>query len=193
MAEKAAEITRLIPTTEMKVRKVLVVDPDRCTACHSCEMACAQKHFHRTSPYLSRIRIIEFRDIMTFIPIVCQACEDAVCMKVCPVGARIRKETGAVVTDEDLCIGCKACVYACPLGAPVVNPETGKVMTCDLCDGEDPPWCVRACTMQGALQFVPVTQVSETKSMPYAWKLKEEYKPPVIEEKRKYEFAFGVE
>jgi Fe-S-cluster-containing dehydrogenase component len=38
-----------------------------------------------------------------------------------------------VVTDEDRCIGCRACAYICPFGAPVVNPDSGKTMTCDLC------------------------------------------------------------
>lgn len=107
----------------MNKRKVIVVDPDKCVGCHSCEMACSLKNFQKCSPLLSRIRIQEFREVNTYIPIVCQACENAACIKVCPMGARIRLESGAVITNESACIGCRACIYACPFAAPVVNLE----------------------------------------------------------------------
>lgn len=172
--------------------KVIVIDPDKCAGCHSCEMACSMKHFSKCHPNYSRVRIHEFRDVNTFIPITCQACDDAPCMKVCPMGARVRLESGAVVTNDDACIGCRACVYACPMGAPAVNPETGKTMTCNLCEGEEKPWCVRACTMQGALQCVPKYQVSRVMGRKFAWILKDEYKPQgVKEEEQKFGFSFG--
>jgi len=109
------------------------------------------------------------------------ACEDATCIKVCPMNARVRLASGAVVTDEDKCIGCRACVYACPFGAPVVNPENGKTMSCDLCmDDEMGPWCVKACTMQQALRFVPAKDVSRAKGREWAKIVAEGYEPPVM-------------
>lgn len=160
-----------------KTERVIVIDPDKCTGCHSCEMACSMKNFGKCHPTLSRIRIQEFREVNTFIPVNCQACEEALCMKVCPMGARIRLESGAVVTNEEACIGCRACMYICPFGAPVLNPENGKTMTCDQCSSEEEPWCAKACTLQKAIQFVPKHQASAVKSREYAWKLKEQYKP----------------
>lgn len=162
--------------------KVIVIDPAKCTGCHSCEMACSMAHFGKSSPLLSKIRIVEFRDANTFIPINCQSCEEAPCIKVCPLGARIRLASGAVITSEEACIGCRACIYACPFGAPVVNPENGKTMTCDQCAGEEEPWCVKACIMQKALVYVPKYQASNVKARSFAWTLKEEYKPQVKEE-----------
>jgi len=58
--------------------------------------------------------------------------------------------TGAVVIDEQKCIGCKACVTACPFGAILLTPE-GTLIKCDLCKGD--PKCVKYCYF-GAIKFV---------------------------------------
>ncbi len=165
----------------LKEERIIVIDPDKCTGCHSCEMACSMKHFHLNNPLYSRIRIHEFRDVNTFIPVMCQACEDAPCMKVCPMNARIRLESGAVVTDENLCIGCKACISACPFGAPVINPDTGKTISCDLCMGDElGPWCVFACTMQEALRFVDAKDAAKAKGRQWAKITAQGYEPPAV-------------
>ena len=174
-----------------KGEMVIVINPEKCTGCHGCEMACSMAHFGKTSSLLSRLRITEFREVNTFIPITCQACEESLCIKVCPMGARHRLDSGAVVTNEDACIGCRACIYACPFGAPVVNPESGKTMSCDQCVDEEEPWCVRACVMQEALRYVPKCQASAVKARSFAWTLKEEYKPKGIKEDGGTGFSFA--
>ena len=171
--------------------KVIVIDPDKCVGCHSCEMACSMQHYGKCSPLLSRIRIQEFREVNTFIPITCQSCEAATCMKVCPMGARIRLESGAVVTNEEACIGCRACTYSCFMGAPVVNPENGKTMTCDHCGGNEEPWCVRACTMNEALKFMPKYQSSNNMARKFAAILKEEYKLQGSKDEKTSGFSFA--
>jgi Fe-S-cluster-containing dehydrogenase component len=71
------------------------------------------------------------------------------------MNARGRTLEGAVVTDEDRCIGCRACLYICPFAAPTVNPDTGRTMTCDLCaDDGTGLWCVKACRDCGALKSI---------------------------------------
>jgi anaerobic carbon-monoxide dehydrogenase iron sulfur subunit len=68
------------------------------------------------------------------------------------MNARRRTPEGAVVTEEERCIGCRACLYICPFAAPTVHPQTGKTMTCDLCaDDASGPECVTACGACGAL------------------------------------------
>lgn len=114
-------------------------------------------------------------------------------MKVCPTNARIRLESGAVVTNEDQCIGCRACTYACPFGAAVVNPENSKSMSCDLCmDDELGPWCVKACSMQKALQFVDSQDAAKTKGRGWANIVKKEFEPPAQEGDQEFGFSFSV-
>lgn len=50
------------------------------------------------------------------MPVQCRHCDDAPCIKVCPVEA-IRQTDDAVQLNESLCIGCNLCAVACPFGA----------------------------------------------------------------------------
>lgn len=131
----------------------IFIVPERCTGCHACEMACSLSHEGACSPSLSRIRIKKWEEISVFMPMVCQQCEKPPCITICPTEARKRlPETGAVVTDENRCVGCKSCLYACPYEAPVLHPTTKRTMTCDLCKGS--PLCTQVCTA-GALSYAP--------------------------------------
>jgi Fe-S-cluster-containing hydrogenase component 2 len=112
-------------------------------------------HHGILNPDRARIRVLRFARTGSNVPVLCQACEDAPCIKTCPMNARRRLDNQAVVTEEERCIGCRACVYICPFGAAVINPDSGKTMTCDLCAGADAqPWCVKACRDHGALTTV---------------------------------------
>ncbi len=156
----------------------LTVDPEKCTGCRLCEMACSMAHHGILNPLRARIRVLRLADGRDHVPVVCQACEDAPCIKTCPMNARIRTAGHAVVTDEDRCIGCRACAYICPFGAPRVNPDDGKTLTCDLCAEEQgPPWCVTACRDHGALRTVDPRQASAQKSRQRAEQVRAAYPP----------------
>ena len=160
-------------------KKSIIINVDKCTGCHSCEMACSIQHFNLCSPLYSRIRIQEFRDVNTFVPVTCQACKDAACIKSCPMNARIRLDNGAVVTNEERCIGCKTCVFSCRFGAIFINPETNLPMSCDLCNNDESgPWCVEACTMQGALLFLNEQEAVQIKSREWAGMVKKDFSLP---------------
>lgn len=146
-------------------REQLVIDPQKCNGCRLCEIACAMRHQGTCDPDFARIAVLQFKKPDLNQPLVCMACDDAPCIKVCPLNARHRKPNGTVVTEAERCIACRACIYICPIGSPRIDPASGKTITCDMCLGEETlPWCVSACRDQGALQ-VKDPQVSAGETM----------------------------
>jgi ferredoxin-type protein NapH len=82
--------------------------------------------------------------------IFCQHCREPVCVEVCPTRAIEKGEDGIVRIDNMFCVECGLCTIACPEAAPLVEPRTGKIRKCDLCEGD--PLCVEHCPEQ-ALSF----------------------------------------
>ncbi len=131
----------------------MVVDLDRCQGCRACMEAC--KIENNTTEgvfwmYVFRLEAGEFPDTrQTFLPRPCQHCNNAPCVKVCPVGARYKRQDGLVLTDFDRCIGCRYCELACPYGVNYFNwgkPEEHYYGHWDDADlesvtgGANPPW-----------------------------------------------------
>ena len=169
--------------------KAILFDSSRCSGCKGCMVACktwnllpsptetnSQKwHASLQCPYdlepNTRLTITfdEMASTSPYRPIdwaigrrACMHCTDAGCVTVCPTGALRYAETGMVVYDTDLCIGCSYCVGACPFDVP---RHTGKddlsgvrirINKCTGCPdriahGMDPA-CVTTC-QPGALMF----------------------------------------
>jgi Fe-S-cluster-containing dehydrogenase component len=123
----------------------LIIFQEDCVGCHACEVACKQEHGLDVGPRL--IRVVERPPV--YVPIYCHHCSKPPCRDSCPVEAISRDETGIVHIDEELCIGCKACVEACPFGAMQFDDETDVAVKCDLCyerlkSGREPA-CSKAC------------------------------------------------
>ena len=143
------------------LKKILTVDPEKCTGCRLCEIVCSVKHNGVSNPGLSRIRIIKWDAEGFYLPVHCQQCQDAPCMAVCPKEAIYRDEAlDCVKIDYDLCIGCKMCVAACPFGAMGYNPQRGLVFKCDFCQGD--PQCTRFCDTK-AIEYVDATNVQRAR------------------------------
>jgi len=133
------------------MHRQLLIDPQKCTSCVQCEMACSFEHDGIFNPAHSRIRVFEFEHGRLAIPYTCTQCDQAWCMQVCPTGALTRNAaTGAVELAAAKCVGCKMCTKACPYGTISYNPQSGKVDKCDLCGGD--PACARICPT-GAIQY----------------------------------------
>ncbi len=137
---------------------VLVVNAARCTGCQRCETNCTLVNDGKAWPFLSRIHA---RDKFQFgasvsenyleddgvfgnwsiDPETCHQCENAPCMVACPVGAIYPDPlTGVRLLDQDVCIGCGACVTACPWKMPRIDPSKGKSTKCIACGA-----CVAGC------------------------------------------------
>ncbi len=106
----------------------MAVDLDRCQGCRACMEACK---IENNTPqgvfwmYVFRTETGDYPDTkQSFLPRPCQHCNNAPCVKVCPVGARFRREDGLILTDPERCIGCRYCEVACPYGVNYYNWRT---------------------------------------------------------------------
>lgn len=156
--------------------KVLSVDIEKCTGCKTCETVCSLRNTGRVQPARSRIKVISFEkrgEYHNFIPMVCQQCSTPLCMEACPTGAISRNETtGAMVVDEDKCVGCKVCSIACPIGGVSIDPVSNVAFKCDLCDGD--PECVKYCDIE-AISYVSLDKLDSQMKRSKSSKLSELY------------------
>jgi len=140
----------------LSVTKVIVVDADKCYACLGCVVECAYRRAGASPdvPLTSGVLRHAACDVVAVgtepVPLVCNHCEDAPCITVCPSGALHREaEGGPVLLDAELCIGCRACVMACPFGMIRLRAGSTSPAKCDLCIERAaeglPPACVAAC------------------------------------------------
>jgi carbon-monoxide dehydrogenase iron sulfur subunit len=151
--------------------KILFIDPEKCTGCRLCETVCSISHEKVCNPALARIHVAKWETKGLYIPVVCVQCESPICEQVCPVKAIKRDEkTGAVLINYDACVGCCLCALYCPFAGAQIDSEKGRVLKCDLCDGE--PLCAKFCDPQ-ALQYVKATTANMMKQRAAAEKFSE--------------------
>lgn len=91
-----------------------------------------------------------------YVPKICNHCDNAPCVQVCPVGATYMTKDGVVLVDYEYCIGCRYCIQGCPYGARYFNTEKGTADKCTWCYHRITkglkPACVQACPT-GARKF----------------------------------------
>lgn len=96
----------------------MVINLNKCIGCYACMLACKQEHFLPPDIFWGRVLIGEVGKYPAvskqIYPVLCNHCEEAPCVDVCPTGATTRREDGIVVVDYDKCVGCRYCVIACP-------------------------------------------------------------------------------
>ena len=160
------------------VEKILVVDPEKCTGCRICELACSFAKNREFNPAVSRIKVLKVEAEGIACPIVCAHCEQPPCKVVCPVEAIVRDEkTSAILIREDVCIGCRACLIVCPYGAISMDSRKAMMVKCDLCQGD--PRCVKLCPTE-AIQYVK----AEIADMPKKRAMMEKIADGVLESRR---------
>ncbi|NTU88732.1 MAG: 4Fe-4S dicluster domain-containing protein [Actinobacteria bacterium] len=169
----------------MANKYAIAVDYRRCIGCGSCAVSCKMENNVPNEVWYCTVNTLggDSNDApagkygsntISYQPLRCQHCDTPSCVEVCPVGATYKdEETGIVMQDTDVCIGCKSCIEACPymavgagvrtyigdtpeflVGFPVgsgqaPNHKANTVEKCNLCysriaNGEVPA-CVEGC------------------------------------------------
>jgi len=107
------------------MKLAMILDKRRCYACQGCTVACKQANATPPGTFWCKTHITEhgkFPDVhYEYMPVICNHCDNAPCVAVCPTGASAKHEDGTVLVDSEKCIGCQACMEACPYGARYFN------------------------------------------------------------------------
>ena len=138
-----------------------VVDVRRCFGCHGCEVACKSENDVPLGNYIRQTIYHDYEKpqgglARVMVPMACQHCEDAPCIKACPCGALHKGSGGSVQVNYDTCSGHAACKEACPYGAIYIDPVANQAIKCHNCThrldaGLEPP-CASTCPSE-ALYF----------------------------------------
>ncbi len=125
------------------------VDHKKCSGCRVCEQICTFSHEQEFNPKRARIRILIREKEGINAPLLCIQCKK--CIAACKRDALSWDEKpGVVRVNAEKCNGCGLCMDACDQGAVFLDPVSGKVNICDLCNGD--PQCAKWCT-QGVLRL----------------------------------------
>lgn len=152
----------------------MTIDVALCHDCNNCFMACKDEHVgndwpgynapqprhgHRWINIERRERATYARNDVAYLPMPCQHCENAHCVKASD-GAITHRSDGIVMIDPVKAKGKKELVDSCPFGAIYWNEEANIAQKCTMCahllDSKDwkpgMPRCVHSCPT-GAMQF----------------------------------------
>jgi Fe-S-cluster-containing dehydrogenase component/formate-dependent nitrite reductase membrane component NrfD len=129
------------------------IDLRKCIGCHACTIACKAEHEIPVGVNRCWVKTVEkgtFPDARRlFFPVLCNQCEDAPCVRICPTRALYRRRDGIVDLHGDRCIGCRACMEACPYDQLFIDPNTHTAEKCNFCanrvENELLPACVSVC------------------------------------------------
>ena len=179
-----------------KNKFAMVIDVGACIGCRTCMYGCKEENSIPDSISPLWIEVFELqpeggvtghpspqdlkkgattsytespREGRWYLPVHCNHCDNAPCVKVCPTGATYKDEDGLVLMHYDRCIGCRLCVVACPYSArrfswvkPELPPEKtnplvpvrplGVVEKCTFCSHRTRqgklPRCVEVCPVR---------------------------------------------
>ena len=130
-----------------------VIDLKKCIGCHACTIACKAEHEIPVGSHRCWVKTIEkgtFPQTQRFFfPVLCNQCEEAPCMKICPTSALFKRRDGIVDLNGAVCIGCRACMAACPYDQLFIDPNTRTAEKCNFCanrvENKLEPACVSVC------------------------------------------------
>jgi Fe-S-cluster-containing dehydrogenase component len=125
----------------------------RCIGCRRCVYGCVAENNQSRQPQLHWIRVVQLQknqgvnldqadhyynpaqvpeEGRFYLPVQCQHCERAACIRACPARATWLEDDGIVAIDYHWCIGCRYCMAACPYGARHFNWKKAAVPAAEL-------------------------------------------------------------
>ena len=153
----------------------MVIDLSKCNGCGACAFACKTENNTRDradgqsfnwADYLIKTEGTFPNTKHSVIPVMCNHCSDAPCVKICPGNpekagkgkpfkALFKTPEGITLHDPALCIGCAQCQTACPysngnLGASSLDGQSYSVISLNT-DGENaqPRWADKTSAIPG--------------------------------------------
>jgi Fe-S-cluster-containing dehydrogenase component len=129
------------------------IDLRRCIGCHACTIACKAEHDIPIGVNRCWVKTVErgaFPDTRRFFfPVLCNQCDAAPCVRICPTSALFKRRDGIVDLNGEACIGCRACMQACPYDQLFIDPGTRTAEKCNFCanrvENRLLPACVSVC------------------------------------------------
>ena len=129
--------------------KAFAIDLSICNGCYCCQVACKDEHcgqdwlpYAKAQPETGQfwlgvdemVRGQVPKVKITYLPTLCQHCDDAACIKACPVeGAIYQREDGMVIIDPQKCTGLQTVRGRLPYGVhllqrqPAPRPEVHRL------------------------------------------------------------------
>jgi len=154
-------------------------DISLCIGCRTCEAACNEVNHlpiplqsfsdisvldqeRRTTPdnvtIVNRYDNLESSDKPVFRKIQCNHCLSPACVSACFVKALNKTDSGPVVYDPSICVGCRYCMVACPFDIPAYEfyrPFNPRIVKCDMCAPRIEkgllPACVASCPREALI------------------------------------------
>jgi Fe-S-cluster-containing dehydrogenase component/formate-dependent nitrite reductase membrane component NrfD len=129
------------------------IDLRKCIGCHACTIACKAEHDIPIGVNRCWVKTVEkgtFPDTRRFFfPVLCNQCDAAPCVRICPTNALFKRRDGIVDLNGSACIGCRACMQACPYDQLFIDPNTRTAEKCNFCanrvENRLLPSCVIVC------------------------------------------------
>ncbi len=151
----------------------VLFDSTRCIGCRKCEEGCNKvNELPGPDQAFSDLSVLDTERRTTFKAytvvnrydnaagskqpvynkVQCNHCLEPACASVCFVKAFSKNESGAVIYDETVCVGCRYCMIACPFEIPAYEYDSAfnpRVRKCTMCHPRVVkgllPGCVEAC------------------------------------------------
>ena len=147
----------------------MVIDLQRCVGCGACALACKTEN---NTQNRTKGQTFNWADFIykeegkfpnvkyTAMPVLCNHCSDAPCVKACPVKPKSMFKTadGITMHNDERCIGCGRCQKACPYSSTDVEKEKAAYSVISINDRVAEPHAfyrdgnalIKGCTASGA-------------------------------------------